>query len=371
MKEKTSSAIENFILFIILLVLVQTFMEELAVVLSWSWSIRKTLIFTGFGFDLFFTLEFLVRYFSALKKGEGLRYLLKRQGWIDLIASMPLLLLSSGPALISVLEGHAFIGAAGMLNILKVVKTVRIARILRLLRLLKFFKKIKFVHSSMAQRHLTRIITTVISTMVLSLTLITFLVHLVDIPSAANDFVSKHEALIQTASDLKEKDLLTWYGNSLFEGQDSVLIVRSSEGTIYSRYRNSEYRSWFGPSDYGYVQQGDLEIFYSLKPLFAGESADNLIIFMAILVMLILLMLLYSPHFAMTVTDPINIMAKGFRESSYNLEVLIPEDLKEDDIFRLAKLYNEEYLPMKARNNSSESGSSLELKLEDFDDLLN
>ena len=86
--------------------------------------------------------------------------------------------------------------------------------------------------------------------------------------------------------------------------------------------------------------------------------------------MLAVLMLFYSPHFAITVTDPVNIMAKGFRDSSYNLEVLIPEDLKEDDIFQLARLYNEEFLPLKARNNTRESGANLALKLEDFDDLL-
>ena len=166
--------IENFILFVIFMVLVQTFLEDLAVILSWSWSVRKILIITGFGFDLFFTMEFLTRYFSALKKGKGIQYFVYQRGWIDLIASLPLLLLSSGPAVISLIAGGAFVTGAGMLNMLKVVKTVRIARILRLLRLLKVFKKIKFVHSSMAQRHLTRIITTVISSLVLALTAVFF-----------------------------------------------------------------------------------------------------------------------------------------------------------------------------------------------------
>jgi hypothetical protein len=195
-------------------------------------------------------------------------------------------------------------------------------------------------------------------------------ISLVQTPSAENDYINKHEALIRTAADLEEKNLLASYGKSLFDVQDSVLIVRNEEGTIYSRYSNREYRKWFGPSDYGYVRSGDLEIFYSMKPLFGGESAANLMIFLSILMMLTMLMLLYSPHFAITVTDPINIMAKGFRDSSYNLEVLIPADLKEDDIFQLAALYNEKYLPLKARSTSRESGSSLELKLEDFEDLL-
>ena len=370
MKEKTSNAIENFILFVIFLVLVQTFLEDLAVLSSWSWDARKVLIFTGFGFDLFFTLEFLVRYFSALKNGKGMKYFIHQRGWIDLIASLPLLILSSGPAVISVLQGSAYIGAAGMLNILKVVKTVRIARILRLLRLLKIFKKIKFVHSSMAQRHLTRIITTVIASLVLALTGISLIFSQFHSSDAESDFVVKHEAILETALNLQEKDLLTWYSSSLFETQDSILIVRTEEGTLYTRDSNSFYRKWFGPSDYGYTSKDGMEMFYSMKPIYAGESKSNLLIYLSILFMLAVLMLFYSPHFAITVTDPINIMIKGFSDSSYNLEVLIPEDIKEDDIYRLSKLYNEEYLPLKARNSSRETGSNLALKLEDFDDLL-
>ena len=272
--------------------------------------------------------------------------------------------------MISVLEGSAYIGAAGMLNILKVVKTVRIARILRLLRLLKIFKKIKFVNSPMAQRHLTRIITTVIASLVLALTGGSLILAQLDVPDAESRFVESHEAVLDTALELQDNDLLTWYGSSLFKEQKSILIVRTAEGTIYSRDSNSYYRQWFGPSDYGYVSKNGMEMFYSMKPIYAGESKSNLMIFLSILVMLTVLLLFYSPHFAITVTDPINIMIKGFSDSSYNLEVLIPEELSDDGIFRLSKLFNEEFLPMKARNSSRETGSNLALKLEDFDDLL-
>jgi len=370
MKKKISEGIENFILFIILLVLIQTFLEDLAVMLSWSWPVRKTLVFSGFGFDLFFTLEFLTRYFAALKKGKGIRYLVKERGWIDFLASMPLLLFSSGPAVLAILRGTAFMSAAGMLNILKVVKTVRIARILRLLRILKVFKKIKFVHSSMAQRHLTRIITTVISSLVLSLTAVSFLLAVIRLPDVEADFVEKHRSLAETTGSLLDSGLLPELSGYYFGDQKSVLIVRNSEGTVYSRYDNRHYRQWYGPSDYGYVRSGDMEVFYSLKPLDIRQARDNLLIFLSILAMLTILMLGYSPHFAITVTDPVNIMVRGLSDSSYNLEVLIPEDLAKDDIFQLAKLYNEEYLPLKARTSSSEDGSNLALKMEDFDDLL-
>lgn len=366
--KKSKEYIENFILFVILLVLVQTFVEDLAVLLGWSWSIRKALIFSGFGFDLFFSIEFLIRYFQALKKGRAVKYMLQERGWVDLIASLPLLFLSSGPAVIALMQGTAFLSAAGMLNILKVVKTVRIARILRLLRLLKVFKKIKFVNSVMAQRHITRVITTVISSFVIALTVVSFVLALVPANNVEKDFVEKHSVMAKTAERLYEsgnRELL-----DEFDSYSSVLIMKTKEGTVYTRHSNEFYNTWFGPSDYGYVRSGDLELFYSLKPLYSSESSDNLLIFVSILCMLIILMISYTPHFALTVTDPVNIMLNGMSDPSYNLEVLIPEDQKEDGVYKLAKQYNEEYLPMKARNNDTPGqGSGLALKMDDIEDL--
>jgi len=364
---KLKDTVENFILFVILLVLVQTFMEDLAVLLGWSWTVRRTLVFTGFAFDLFFSIEFMVRYFSALKNSRAVKYMLYQRGWVDLVASLPLLMLSSGPAVISILHGSAFMGAAGMLNILKVVKTVRIARILRLLRLLKVFKKIKFVNSPMAQRHMTRIITTVVSSFVISLTVISFCLSLIPSRDLDKDYIMKHQVMADTANHLINGGTENLVQE--FQKYDSVLILRSDEGTLFTRYDNDYYKNWFGPSDYGYVKSGNVELFYSLKPLYTGESSNNILIFLSILSMLIILMVTYSPHFAITVTDPLNIMVQGMSDASYNLEVLIPEDLETDGVYRLARLYNEEYLPLKARTNSSGEGGTLALKLDDFDDL--
>ena len=77
----------------------------------------------------------------------------------------------------------------------------------------------------------------------------------------------------------------------------------------------------------------------------------------------------YSPHFAITVSDPIHVMRRGFEEPSYNLEVRVPDQYIDDDIFKLAKLYNEVYLPMKDRTTAEESKGMVDLQLDDFDDI--
>jgi hypothetical protein len=47
----------------------------------------------------------------------------------------------------------------------------------------------------------------------------------------------------------------------------------------------------------------------------------------------------------MTVSDPIYVMRKGMEENGYNLEVKEDPRFPEDDIFALARAYNETFLP--------------------------
>ena len=89
MAKKFVSFLEGLVIFMIIMVLIQTFLEDLAVLLGFSWSFRKNLIVSGFIFDLFFSIEFLVRFYIALSLGELKDYMGRRQGWIDLIASVP------------------------------------------------------------------------------------------------------------------------------------------------------------------------------------------------------------------------------------------------------------------------------------------
>ena len=158
MADRVRKFVENTVIVAILLVLVQTFLEDLAATAGWPWPVRRVLIYTGFCFDVFFTVEFLARFYVALWHRRAGEYVFHERGWIDFAASIPLLMLSSGPQVAALVLGQsAVVGAAGILNVLKVVKAVRIARVLRLLRVLKIFRQIKYADSRMAQRHIAAI----------------------------------------------------------------------------------------------------------------------------------------------------------------------------------------------------------------------
>lgn len=352
---------------VIFLVLVQTFLSDLAVAADWPWSFRQLMIWTAFAFDLFFTLEFLIRFFSALYRGEGAKYFFYRQGWVDFIVSVPLLLFSSTPELFTLLTGTVVGGFGGVLNILKVVKSIRIARMLRLLRILKIFKHIKYADSVMAQRHSSRIITTVVTSIILALTLMSFTASFFYLNDLAGNYEKdqKENMLYLLADGRLEAD----HGKlaEFCETQTDFLIIKKEGRDLYSRYSQDYYNEYYGFSDYGYLSAGGYGFYYDLKPLNVSDGWASLVVFVEIILVILILMVTYSPHFAINVTDPINIMTKGLNEEAYNLEVSIPENYKDDDIFRLARSFNNEYLPLKARNGEKENRPALDLS--DLDDL--
>jgi hypothetical protein len=197
--KKNNNPLENFIMVVILLVMVQTLLDDLSVLMDWTWSARKVLLITGFCFDVFFSLEFFIRFFNAINKGRGgvKQYFLRERGWIDLAASVPLLLLSSGPAFFSLFTGMVIGGFAGVLNVLKVVKAVRIARVLRLLRVLKIFKQIKFTDSVMVQRHSAKIVTTAVASVILSVTIMSILFSIISIKDVEDHYNHSHLSMAQ------------------------------------------------------------------------------------------------------------------------------------------------------------------------------
>ena len=65
------SLLENFVLIVILLVIIQTFLEDFSIYMGWSIDIINRIKLTAFFFDLFFTFEFFIRFVNALIKRKG------------------------------------------------------------------------------------------------------------------------------------------------------------------------------------------------------------------------------------------------------------------------------------------------------------
>lgn len=370
---KTRAFLENLVIVAIVLVLIQTFVEDFAVLAGWSWDVRRVLLFTGFAFDLFFTIEFLTRLYVAFINRRSGVYFWYERGWIDLLASVPLLLLASGPQVLAYLSGSAtIVGFAGILNVLKVVKAIRIARILRLLRVLKIFARIRNTESPMAQRHVAKISTVAVTVVVTGVFVLTVLFSVFGVPSLESRYQEQTLDLLDRVGglDLSRRQAVNEL-EELADIDESILVVQLDGRTVYSRYDSEHYETYFGPVDYGYGERGEVRAFFDLRPINREQARANLIYFAVIVLLVLAFMLYYSPHFALTVSDPIHVMRRGMNEKGYNLEVKIPWLYRDDEVYRLARLYNEFYLPLKDRTSGEDDADLLDLKMDDIRDILN
>ncbi|MDA3941116.1 MAG: ion transporter [Spirochaetia bacterium] len=369
MQSKIKNFVESIVVVAIFLVLIQTFLEDYAVLAGWSWDFRKILIFTGLGFDLFFSIEFLIRIFSALMKGKGSAYFLEGKGWIDFLASIPLLVLNSGPAFFAIITGNGFFfGMGGLLNILKIVKAIRIARILRLLRILKIFRQIKHTGSVMAQRHIAKITTLSITSFVFTLLVFSIFSGLISLPSAEDKFINHQIASISNFLDNIKSENQSLSVANFSDYEADLLIIKNNGTTIFTRYDNPFYSTVYGPGDFQYFKTTEYEFFFDVRELAQIQATSSILFFLVVVMSVLVFLIYYSPHFAMTITDPIHVMKRGFLESDYNLEVEIPQLYQNDDIYKLGALYNDNYLPLKVRETDTSSGHT-RLSIDDFEDL--
>ncbi len=369
MQSKIKSWAESIVILAIFLVLIQTFLEDYAVLTGWSWKTRKILIFTSLGFDLFFSIEFLIRFFSGMMKKEAGKYFMEGKGWIDFLASIPLLMLNSGPAFFALITGSGFFfGVGGLLNILKIIKAIRIARILRLLRILKIFRQIKHTGSRMAQRHVAKITTLSITTFVFTLLVFSIFSGFISLPTAESKVMNNEKSGITNFLENISSERPSAAAENFADYDSDLLVVKQKGETLYTRFDNPFYSTVFGPGDYQYYRTTDYEFFFDTREISQIQALNNILFFIIVVMSVLVFLIYYSPHFALTVTDPIHVMKRGFLESDYNLEVKIPEPYKEDDIYQLGKAYNEKYLPMKVRQEESSQGQT-SLTMDDFEDL--
>jgi len=371
--KKLGEALETVVVIAILLVLVHTFLDDYAVLAGWTVGARSLLIWTGLAFDVFFTVEFLVRMYFALMARQGTEYFFRQRGWVDFLASIPLLLLNSLPHALALLAGAGLLtGLGSFLNVLKVIKAIRIARILRLLRVVKLFRSIRYARSPMAQGHVSTITTIAVSILVLWTLGASVLEVTGVIPGLDRPFL---EGQAQRAAEISRDGAgagLAARAASVAALDSTILVVRAEGGSVaYSRYAPAYYASQFLPGDYGYYAANGVEVFTDERPLSVSSSREALVFLVAVVLIVLAFLFIYAPRFAMQISDPIHVMRRGMAERDYNLEVLIPPGRDNDDVFELAALYNSVYLPLKDRTGGAEdaAASGTGLNLEDLQDL--
>ncbi len=363
---------ENFILVSIFLVVIQTFLDDYSHYALWSVKARNILLITGFFFDLTFTIEFIVRSILAIRKKEFKLYFLYRRGWVDFLASIPLLLLNSGPSLYFLIRGYHSAGKAtiGVLNVLKIVKAIRITRILRLIRIMKIFGKIHNAESKMAQRHTATIATTGVFTIVIILIIFSFF-RLNLITNLYNEKREHYTKLITNIENINmDMDvplrLLTF---KLLSNDKNILKMYYINFLIFSNISEDKFQKYYAFDDYLIIKENEFKLYVDVTKINKEIASVNLENFFIIIFLVIAYMIFYTKHFVQTISDIVYIMYRGFTEDNYNLQIKIKKEYKEDEIYKLAEVYNDKWLPLKLKLKEEEKKKK-ESKLS-IDDLLN
>jgi hypothetical protein len=370
---KIGNVLETTVVVAIVLVLAHTLLDDLSILAGWTVEARRWIIWSGLGFDLFFTAEFFTRLYAAIARGEGGAYFLRQRGWIDFLASIPLLLLNSLPNAMALLAGTGLVmGVGSFLNILKVIKAVRIARILRLLRVIKLFRGIRYARSPLAQRHLATIITISVTVLVAWTIGATIMQSVGVLPGLEGPYAAGQSLRMQAivAGD-NSLPALTARAAAIASLDPGILAVRLENGpTIYSRYDTGYYASRFLPGDYGYRAENGVEIYLDERPVAQAAAREAFIFFVAVLLTVMGFLFFYAPRFALGISDPVYIMKRGMEEKDYNLEVRIPAEEANDDVFALAALYNAVFLPLKDREGRDSDETKSTLSIDDVRDLV-
>lgn len=348
---------ENFILVAIILVIIQTFLDDYSQYASFNISFRHFLIFSNVFFDLIFTIEFILRSYWASKEKKLKNYLFFQRGWVDFLSSLPLLFFNSIPTLYFYLKGdlsQAVLSIA-VLNVLKVVKAIRVTRILRLIRLLKIFGKIHNAESKMAQRHTQTIATTGVFTIILILiTLSVFKFNKID--SLISNRIAHYNKFINNIENINrtlDVPLRPLIFKSL-SNDNHVLKFYYTDFLVFSNIQDEVFNKYYNYDDYSKIKINEHTLYISFKDINKITAGINLQNFIIIVFLILAYMLIYTKHFVQTISDIVHIINRGLKEKDYNLQVKIPPQYKDDEIFKLANQYNENYLPQKLKLQEQE-----------------
>ncbi|MBL8018196.1 MAG: ion transporter [Leptospirales bacterium] len=349
--------IETGIIICIILVIGHTVIEDIAVIYHWSHKTLFYLTIASFVFDIIFTLEFAARSIVTSKHGHFKHYMLSERGWIDLLTSFPLLFLVSGPALFFYLTDSGSDSALfNFLVILKTAKAIRVTRILRLIRVIKILGKIQNTESVMTNRHVATISTISVVSLIVVLVATQFIpgIHFGDHADYRDKRVAEIRGIVAAVSSmpagLEQTRLLQ---QIIKAGPADVIRLKRDNGEVLFENSAEVVRelNWTAyPGELRVADDMSLRLSFHIAD--ADHAKLNIVILFCILAIIASFMFLYTRIFAQQIADPIYVMDKGLRDWDYNFEVKSLPGRENEEVFKLSRIYNARWLPLKSQIHS-------------------
>jgi hypothetical protein len=254
---------------LIVLSVAATLVEEAAIVTGAVWRVRSLASTACLALDVFFLLEFALRFGKAFFDHRLASYMKAEGGWMDCLAALVPLVFTSGPFLFDATLGLGSTTTIAALGDFRLLRGLGLLRSLRLLRL-------------MGPTPEGRVDTARPTIRTATFALCASLLVLVGAEAASllGFWPDAHEALsrkrLDTLSALRahpDPDSI----EATAAVDSDLLLVRSNGTVVFTRYSAEEYRRRFGPDEIGYLGgKPGIEAFFSLSGELQAQAAATL-----------------------------------------------------------------------------------------------
>ncbi len=345
----TKRAYEKIIFTAVVLAVIHILAYETAVYYHWSILSRKILTVAGFILDLILSVDFSVKTLSAIRN-EGFKYyLIRRRGWVDMMSSVPLLLFDSGLSLLLIFAMDG--GSVSAISVsMKFIIITRLVGVLRLFRIIRLINIIKFTESRMVQSHIPVIISTAGGAYIAAV----FIFNILTAGDLSSPYHQRHQNYLALADGLKRISDMNSISfrdtaHQILSSDLNILKIEYSDGHITSRTDPSVFIKYYSAADYIKVAGRGCVLSVSVADINSVMALERIRGFVTMIFIAGSILVFYTVYFRRNVSDVSRILNSGFRKKDYYLLVKVPEWNEDHEIFKLAKFYNEAYLPAKMK----------------------
>jgi hypothetical protein len=217
------------------------------------------------------------------------------------------------------------------------------------LRLLKLLTVFGYPRAPMAHRHVARVAANTVGVGVLLVALVIFGYSVASGPgSTPRERMSRllgYMSSVVPEETQQAREALTMIG----QAHPEVLAVERGNQRLYARQDLRANGNRFGPNDYGFLERDGLELFFDRRQVRMRYAVAELASLIVGLIVLLVLIAGYGRHLSRTLSDPLQVMEQGLSHKGFDLSVKIPARYRDDEVYRLASLYNSTVLPVKDR----------------------
>ena len=301
-------------LFIILLSILQIFFEDFCLFSKLPFHLYEKVCLSTIVFDVIFTLEFLCKFIYSIAKHKVSDYFVRCDGFVDLFVSVPMLLFVSLPVLFVTL--HVWNVIPDTNSLLKLSITIRSLGFLhtyKFLRILKINRNLNLPTSPMINHHIGKILKTVLVCIIICFCILNFLQDLNLVPNDYNNLIRSEKNIAMSL--IKQQEIAP----TIFEDVAGISVQPFKDvcGMIYNNkwlykspnvdFNNLVREMTFLNKLYNYEvgANGCLYILFSRRSYYETMAFYNMLKLIFLLLIIIITIISYAPHFAMYISKPI------------------------------------------------------------------